>query len=245
MRIRLLTLFFVVLAALGAAERAAACSHDDTAYFETFLDTSCLQAPLSNTTLDAQGGLRLVTNGVPATTAWDTDTDFVNGVNFQALLFPSVGVSTLAVSGTGTAAALTLPSTPLPLTPDPANPVLPPTSATVLDNDGVDDPALAKVGSTYYMWYSGTSEDGRGPAIFLATSTNATTWSRANGGNPVLQGTLATFDEDGVYGADVVYDPTNQLAPFQMWYSGRSDVFGAIGYATSPDAGPGRKNPTR
>ena len=68
MRIRLLMLLFVVVAALGAAGRAAACSHDDTAYFETFLDTSCLQAPLSKTTLDAQGGLRLVTNGVPATT---------------------------------------------------------------------------------------------------------------------------------------------------------------------------------
>ncbi len=107
MRIRLLMLLCVVLAALTAAGRAAACSHDDTAYFETFLDTSCLQAPLSNTTLDALGGLRLVTNGVPSTTAWDTDGDFVNGVNFQAMLFPSVGVSTLAVSGTGAAAALT------------------------------------------------------------------------------------------------------------------------------------------
>ena len=232
-----------MLAALGAAGRAAACSHDDTAYFETFLDTSCLQAPLSNTTLDAQGGLRLVTNGVPATTAWDTDTDFVNGVNFQALLFPSVGVSTLAVSGTGTAAALTLPSTPLPLTPDPSNPVLQPSSASVLDNDGVDDPALAKVGSTYYMWYSGTSEDGRGPAIFLATSGNATTWARANGGNPVLQGTQDAFDEDGVYGADVVYDPANQVAPFQMWYSGRAGVFGGIGYATSSDGVTWTKHP--
>src|ERR1043166_6696563 len=108
MRIRQLMLLFVVLAALGAAGRAAACSHDDTAYFETFLDASCLQAPLSNTTLAAQGGRRLVTNGVPATTAWDTDPDFVNGVSFPSLLFPSVGVSTLAVSGTGTAAALTL-----------------------------------------------------------------------------------------------------------------------------------------
>lgn len=233
-----------MLAALAAAGRAAACSHDDTAYFETFLDATCLQAPLSNTTLDAQGGLRLATNGVPVTTAWDTDTDFVNGVNFQAMLFPSVGVSTLAVSGSGTAAGLTLPATPLPLTPDGANPVLQPTSATVLDNDSVDDPTLAKVGSTYYMWYSGTSEDGQRPAIFLATSVNSTTWARANGGNPVLQGSAGAFDEDGVYGADVVYDPTNQLAPFQMWYSGRADVFGGIGYATSSDGVTWTKYPT-
>ena len=176
-----------------------------------------------------------MTNGVPATTTWDTDTDFTNGVNFQALLFPSVGVSTLAVSGAGAPAALTLPSTPLPLTSDPANPVLQPTSAAVLDNDGVDDPSLAKVGATYYMWYAGTSEDGRAAAIFLATSSNATVWARANGGNPVLQGTSGTFDQNGVYGADVVYDATNQSAPFKMWYSGRSGVFGGIGYATSPD----------
>jgi predicted GH43/DUF377 family glycosyl hydrolase len=224
-----------LLAALIAPGRAAACSHDDTAYFETFLDASCLQTPLSNTTLDALGGLRLVTNGTPVTTAWDTDTDFVNGINFQATLFPSVGVSTLTVSGTGSAAALTLPSTPLPLTPDSGNPVLQPTGATVLDNDGVDDPALAKVGSTYYLWYSGTAEDGRASALFLATSSNGTAWARANGGAPVLQGTPGAFDEDGVYGADVVYDPTNQQTPFQMWYSGRAGVFGGIGYATSLD----------
>src|SRR5436309_2547256 len=169
MRLRLPLILLVLLAVLIAPGRAAACSHDDTAYFETFLDTSCLQTPLANTTLDALGGLRLVTNGVPVTTSWDTDTDFMNGVNFQAMLFAPLGVSTLAVSGSGTPAALTLPATPLPLTPDAASPVLRPAAASVLDNDNVDDPTLAKVGSTYYMWYSGTADDGRGPAIFLAT----------------------------------------------------------------------------
>ena len=233
MRLRLPFILLVLLAALIAPGRAAACSHDDTAYFETFLDTSCLQLPLSGTTLDAQGGLRLVTNGLPVTTSWDSDADFLNGVNFQAMLFPPLGVSTLAVSGTGPAAALTLPTTSLPLTPDAASPVLRPAVASVLDNDNVDDPTLAKIGSTYYMWYSGTAEDGRGPAIFLATSSNGTTWARANAGNPVLQGTNGAFDEDGVYGADVVYDPANQSAPYKMWYSGRADVFGGIGYATS------------
>jgi predicted GH43/DUF377 family glycosyl hydrolase len=224
-----------LLAALIAPSRAAACSHDDTAYFETFLDTSCTQLPLSNTTLDALGGLRLATNGTAATTPWDTDTDFDGGVNFQAKIFPPVGVRTLARFGTGGAATLMLPNTLLPLTLDAANPVLGPTAATVLDNDSVDDPALAKVGSTYYMWFSGTSEDGRHPAIFLATSSDGITWARANGGNPVLQGTTGAFDQDGVYGADVAYDPTDPIAPFRMWYSGRADVFGGIGYATSGD----------
>jgi len=194
-----------------------------------------MQLPLSNTTLDALGGLRLTTNGTAVSTPWNTEIDFDNGVNFQATLFPPIGVRTLARSGTGTAATLTLPPTLLPLTPNVANPVLGPTSATVLDNDNVDDPALAKVGSTYYMWYSGTSEDGRRPAIFLATSSDGTTWARANSGNPVLQGTAGAFDEDGVYGAGAVYDPADLIAPFKMWYSGRADVFGGIGYATSVD----------
>jgi predicted GH43/DUF377 family glycosyl hydrolase len=235
MSLRLPLILLVLLAALIAPGRAAACTHDDTAYYETFLDTTCLQLPLSGTTLDALGGLRLVTNGVPVTTSWDTDTDFVNGVNFQALLFPPLGVSTLAVSGSGAAAGLTLPTTPLPLTRDGANPVLRPAASGVLDGDNVDDPALAKVGSTYYLWYSGTSEDGSRSALFLATSANGTIWARANGGSPVLQGNAGAFDQDGVYGADVVYDASNPTAPFQMWYSGRAGVFGGIGYAASSD----------
>src|SRR5438034_1897019 len=234
-RLRAPLILLALLAALAAPGRAAACSHDDTAYFETFLDTSCLQLPLPGTTLDALGGLRLSTNGTPVTTAWDTDTDFTNGVNFESTLFPSLGVSTLVVSGSGSAAALTLPSTLLPLSADAANPVLGPTAASVLDNDSVDDPAVAKVGSTYYLWYSGTSDDGRASAIFLATSTDGTTWARANGGNPVLQGTAGAFDANGVYGEDVVYDPANPVTPLRMWYSGRAGVFGGIGYATSLD----------
>ncbi len=188
-----------------------------------------------NTTLDALGGLRLATNGAATTTSWDTDTDFDSGVNFQSLLFGPVGVSTLKRSGTGPGAILGLPPTLLPLTPDGTNPVLRPAAASILDNDGVDDPALAKVGSTYDLWYSGTAEDGRGAALFLATSSDGTVWARANGGNPVLQATPGAFDQDGVYGADVVYDPTDPIAPYRMWYSGRADVFGGIGYATSTD----------
>ena len=223
------------LLALLAPGRADACSHDDTAYFETFVDTSCLQAPLTNTTLDALGGLRLATNGAAVTTSWNTDAEFDNGVSFQSLLFGPVGVGTLTRSGTGPAATLRLPATLFPLTPDGANPVLPPTASSALDSDGVDDPALAKIGSTYYMWYSGTAEDGRGPAVFLATSADGLAWTRAHGGAPVLQGTIGAFDGDGVYGADVAYDPADAAAPFKMWYSGRADVFGGIGYATSLD----------
>src|SRR5690242_19083493 len=108
-----------------------ACSQDDANYFETFSDASCLQSPLPNTTLDALGGLRLATNGAPSISTWDTDTDFNTGINYSSTLFPPVGVSTLFTSGTGTAAMLTLPSSPLPLIADAADPVLGPTASAV------------------------------------------------------------------------------------------------------------------
>src|SRR5215510_16385440 len=222
-------------AALLMAPLSQACSRSDTLFYETFLDLSCLQQPLTNTTLDAQGGLRLATNGAPGFTAWDTDTDFANGITHQGVTFPPVGVGTLARTGAGPAATLGLPTTLLPLAVDSTNPILGPTTSTALDSDNVDDPTLAKIGSTYLMWYSGTPEDGGPSAIFIATSTNGTTWTRGNGGAPVLQGSPLSFDQDGVYGPDVVYDPADPAAPYRMWYSWRTGVFGAIGYATSTD----------
>jgi predicted GH43/DUF377 family glycosyl hydrolase len=235
----------VAVAALLAAPSAAqACSRDDSLFYETFIDTSCLQLPLTNTTLDAQGGLRLTTNGTPVVTPWDSDSDFDSGITHQGVPFPPVGVRTLVRNGTGAGATLGLPSTLLPLGLDSANPVLRPTAASVLDNDNVDDPALAKVGSTYVMWYAGTAEDGGKAAIFMATSSDGVTWARANGGAPVLQGTPAAFDADGAYGPDVLYDPADPVTPYRMWYSGRSGVFGAIGYATSVDGITWIKYPT-
>jgi predicted GH43/DUF377 family glycosyl hydrolase len=223
------------LCALASPGTAFACSRDDSNYFETFVDATCLQQPQTNTTLDALGGLRLTTNGTPFNTIWDTDTDFNTGVSYQSQLFPPVGVTTLHTSGTGAAATLTLPSTPLPLAPDAADPVLGPTASTVGDGDNVDDPTVVKVGTTYYMWYTGYPEDGSAPAIFLATSADGVNWVRGNSGNPVLQGTAGAFDADGVYGADVVYDSADVIAPYKMWYSGRQGVFGGIGYASSLD----------
>jgi predicted GH43/DUF377 family glycosyl hydrolase len=232
MRRAILVAILAVLAAPGVAQ---ACSKDDATFYETFLDTTCLQVPLTNTTLDALGGLRLATNGTPTTTPWDTDADFNSGVSYQGNAFGSVGVRTLATNGSGTSASLQLPTTLLPLTLDHANPVLSPAEAVVGDNDGVDDPTVAKVGSAYVMWYSGTAEDGSGPAIFMATSTNGVGWTRANGGNPVLEGTAGAFDADGVYAPDVSYDPTDTTTPYRMYYSGKSSTFGGIGYATSVD----------
>ena len=72
-RLFLLTGTFAA-AAIFLAPLSQACSRSDTIFYETFLDVSCLQQPLVNTTLDAQGGLRLTTNGTPGVTPWDSDT---------------------------------------------------------------------------------------------------------------------------------------------------------------------------
>ena len=79
---------------LLACAPAYACSRDDTAWFETFLDTSCLTIPLDATSLDALGGLRLATNGAAATTSWDSDTDFGSGITWEAHPFAPVGLIT-------------------------------------------------------------------------------------------------------------------------------------------------------
>ena len=201
---RRLTLLAAIVATafLCAPAIAHACSRDDSVFYETFIDLTCLQQPLGNTTLDALGGLRLTTNGSPTTTQWDSHTDFDSGITHESVTYPAVGVRTLVRSGTGAAATLGLPTTLLPLTPDTASPVLAPTASAALDNDNVDDPAVAKVGSTYVMWYSGTSDDGRAPVIFMATSADGTNWTRANGGAPVLQGTPSSFDENGIHGPE-------------------------------------------
>ena len=60
----------VVVFALVVPGRAFACSQGDSNYFESFIDSSCLQQPLNNTTLDALGGLRLATNGTPTSSIW-------------------------------------------------------------------------------------------------------------------------------------------------------------------------------
>jgi len=224
-------------AALSGPSIAAACSQDNATYFESFLDTTCLVSALTNTTLDALGGLRLATNGAPSALAWDTDTEFTTGVTHDTVAFGRVGVSTLALSGTGAPATLGLPTTTLPLTPDGNSPVLSPTASTVLDGDHVDGPSVIKVGAQYVMYYGGLAEDGTGPRIFRATSSDGKSWTRAVTPNntPVLVGTPGAFDQKGVFGPHVIYDPADAAAPYRMYYSGRGAVFGGIGYATSTD----------
>jgi predicted GH43/DUF377 family glycosyl hydrolase len=228
--VRRILALLVPLAVLVMAAPAHACSRDDTTYLDAFLDAGCLEQPLTSTTLDAFGGLRLTTNGTPETRSWDSETDFG----------ATLGQSTLAVDGTGAAARLLLSETAFPLAHDAASPVLGPPAATAPDSENVDDPAVVKVGPQWVMYYTGTPEDGGAPRILRATSPDGKVWTRTG---PVLAGTPGTWDEHGVHGAEVLYDPTDASSPFRMWYSGRGDVFGAIGHATSPDGITWTKHP--
>src|SRR4051794_11908532 len=219
----------VLLFAFGASP-AFACSKDDTAYFDSFLDTSCLQT-LNNTELDPFGGIRLTTNGTPSPTVWDSDSDFTNGVTYQATTVPPVGVSTLDVQGAAAAATLGLHATGMPLTRDANNPVIVPTASASQDNDNVDDPTVVKTGSTYVMYYSGTAENGSGPVILRATSSDGKSWTKTG---VVLQPTPASDDARGVFAPEVLYDASS-ATPYTMFYTGKDDNFGRIFRATSVD----------
>ena len=235
----LVTLVAALGAALALPGVAAACSKDDKSYFDGFPDASCLLAGYTNTETDTLGGLRLETNGSPVTASWDTRAELEDGLTYQSELFAPVDRSSLEVVGPADAtAALELPKTTMPLTPA-SDPVLLPTASTWLDSDGVRDPSVIKEGSQYVMYYTGLAEDGSGPAIFrLVSAAGTTTWTRPADPaqrQPILSGTAGAFDEHGVYGADVVYDPGDAEAPYKMWYSGAGDTFDQIGYATSSD----------
>lgn len=232
--LKIVFLPFVAIALFALSPAPAhACSVDDNNFLEAFLDASCIQSQ-TNTTLDAQGGVRLTTNGSAGTTTWDTDTQFDSGVTFEAVPFAPVGVGTLTRNGTGTAATLDLQPSVFPLQANGTAALAPPASA-VDDNDNVEDPSVVKVGATYVMYYAGNAENSGESKIFQATSVNGLSWTRANGGAAVLAGTVGAFDEYGVSDPEVIYNPLDLAAPYRMWYSGQDETFGAIGYATSTD----------
>lgn len=113
---------------------------------------------------------------------------------------------------------------------------------TVLSNEGsgfesnnVRDTYVLKVGSTYHMWYTGsTAASGTSYKIGHATSTNLTTWVK-DPANPVF-----SHVAEGVSEPTVLYEPTDTGREFKMLYTAGSgdtnDIgFGDIGYAYSSD----------
>jgi len=62
------------------------------------------------------------------------------------------------------------------------------------------DPSVLKVGSTYYMYYTGAAGDhAHGNAIGLATSPDGRVWTRANGGKPIVNA-ARHVDNGNTYG---------------------------------------------
>ncbi|MGH8917802.1 MAG: beta-xylosidase, partial [Actinomycetes bacterium] len=69
------------------------------------------------------------------------------------------------------------------------------------DGQHTCDPSVLRVGTTYYLYYTGAAGDhALGNAIGLATSTDGVHWTRAAGGKPIL-GPSHDVHRDNVYGA--------------------------------------------
>jgi predicted GH43/DUF377 family glycosyl hydrolase len=119
----------------------------------------------------------------------------------------------------------------------PSIPVLDIGAPTSWDDISARFPSVVHDGVTYHMWYSG--QDGSNSRIGHATSPNGYQWTK-DAANPVLDlGPPTSWDDFGVYYADVIYNGTG----FQMWYTADDGVVMKIGYATSPDGSTWTKHP--
>jgi len=106
-------------------------------------------------------------------------------------------------------------------------------SPAAFDYNYIETPYVIKDGATYKMWYTGQASDLRW-RIGYATSNNGVTWTRGNGGNPVLNlGNIAKFDGGGVAFPSILKEGNT----YKMWYSGviEGTNLWQIGYATSAD----------
>lgn len=110
------------------------------------------------------------------------------------------------------------------------------------DSKGVSHPFVLRVGGTFMMWYAAidgtTAGDlGLSPAsvrverVSLATSPDGIQWTRANGGNPVMNiGPPGSIDAIQTDGMTIV----QTAGTFKMWYGAYNGLH-TIGTATSPD----------
>ena len=225
-----LALSSVAAVALGLGALAMAVSQSDVAYRDGFLDLSGLDAAgTKSVTIDALGGLRLLTNGTAVPATWTSKTDFTSPA---ASLGPVVGFTTLDAAGAP--GSLQLLSAPAAFRRTQAGPVLSPAAPLSTDGFSVGGMCVQRVEGIYYMWYTGVPENEYAQRIYLATSTDCLTWTKEP--TPVLGlGEAGAFDSRQLGKPSVIYDPANTEAPFRMWYAGEGDEGGSIGYATSLD----------
>lgn len=112
------------------------------------------------------------------------------------------------------------------------NPVLSRGSSGAWDDEWAVQCSLARVGSTWVVWYTGYSGSVR--RIGRATSPDLITWTK-DAGNPIIPlGAGGAFDHDHVSFPTVVYDPA-LVHPYQMWYTGWLGGVTTVGYAYSTD----------
>jgi uncharacterized repeat protein (TIGR01451 family) len=103
------------------------------------------------------------------------------------------------------------------------NPVLPASGAGSWDEMESSMPAVIKDGGTYKMWYLGCNADHSVCSIGYATSPDGVAWIKYP--DPVLEGTDGEWDEDVVWGPEVMKDGST----YMMWYQSGD----WIGLATS------------
>jgi predicted GH43/DUF377 family glycosyl hydrolase len=109
------------------------------------------------------------------------------------------------------------------------NPVVDVGASGSWDESRVSNPTVAKVGSTYHMWYSSSISPTGG--IGHATSPNGIIWTK-DSGNPVIAGGSGAWD-DILFAPFVLYDGSL----FQMWNTGCNPTqeICQINYARSVD----------
>ncbi len=99
------------------------------------------------------------------------------------------------------------------------NPVLGFGAQGTWDGAWVESPTVVKVGSTFYMWYSGI-DSSHTYRIGMATSADGEIWTKY-ASNPVLSSAAETAWENGaVYAPSVFYDGSQ----FKMFYVGLNSV---------------------
>ncbi len=167
--------------------------------------------------------------------------------NRHLYLFSRVSVLFLAllVFSTGAWAAqarsLADPFVPGAWTKMAGNPVLSTGEPGAWDDQSVFGPSVLLDGSTFKMWYAGSSAASSTRKIGYATSTNGATWNK-QGFTPVLSpGAAGSLDEKGAHSPSVL----NEGGQFKMWYTGTNAALQAtILYATSANGSTWVKNPT-
>lgn len=123
----------------------------------------------------------------------------------------------------------------------PGNPVLSNGASGAWDDYFVFAPSVLLDGSTYKMWYAGSSSASSVKKIGYATSSDGLIWNK-QGATPVLgPGAVGSLDEKGATFPSVV----NEGSQFKMWYTGiNASLQATILYATSVDGSTWLKTPT-